>query len=300
MRRLLFILILLTGAALDAAAQQWDCSWIAHPAASDTTQVWFRRTYSSDGRPHEAFIDIASTGYFTLYVNGRNVSTAALTPLRRHNDTTPRGMTFRVTRFMRSGENTIAVWYSPAVAHKDMRQVSLCYYGNDGDGKPFAHRSDASWLCHEADMSLTASGGETKDATFYNGRWNIAEFDLACWLPAKETEGNSNESVTADRWQQNATRTARIMQPRFFDLTDNGVLYDFTPGFYGFTRVTLRDCKRGQRISINGLQYTCNGEMDEQAFGRFAPGFCRKVLISGDRNFKKEQIQNVEAIAIEP
>ena len=90
------------------------------------------------------------------------------------------------------------------------------------------------------------------------------------------------------------------MQPRFFDLTDNGVLYDFTPGFYGFTRVTLRDCKRGQRISINGLQYTCNGEMDEQAFGRFAPGFCRKVLISGDRNFKKEQIQNVEAIAIEP
>lgn len=90
------------------------------------------------------------------------------------------------------------------------------------------------------------------------------------------------------------------MQPRFFDLTDNGVLYDFTPGFYGFTRVTLRDCKRGQHISINGLQYTCNGEMDEQAFGRFVPGFYRKVLISGDRNFKKEQIQNVEAIAIEP
>lgn len=291
---------LLAGIAQEAAAQQWDCSWIAHPAASDTAQVWFRRTYNADGKPREAYIDIASTGYFTLYVNGRNVSTAVLTPLRQRHDTAPLGMTFRVTRFMRHGENTIAVWYSPAVAHKDARQVSVCCYGNDSEGKPFIHRSDASWLCREANMTLTADGGETQDATSRNGRWNTADFDLACWLSAKETEGNSHGSVTADRWRQHSARTARIMQPNSFDITDDGVLYDFTPGFYGFTRVTLRNCKRGQRISINGLQYTCNGNMDEQAFGRFAPVFCRKVLITGDRNFKREQVQNVEAIAIEP
>ena len=55
---------LLAGIAQEAAAQQWDCSWIAHPAASDTAQVWFRRTYNADGKPREAYIDIASDGTY--------------------------------------------------------------------------------------------------------------------------------------------------------------------------------------------------------------------------------------------
>jgi hypothetical protein len=299
-KQILFILVLVVATTLDAAAQQWDCSWITHPAASDTTQVWFRRTYTSNRLPQEAFVSVASTGYFTLYVNGRNVSTDILMPLRKPADTTPRSMTFCVTRFLRRGKNTIAVWYSPACRHADARQLSVCYYGNDSDGEPFAHRSDASWLCREANMTLTTDGGETQDATLYNKKWNINNFDLACWLPAKEAEGNDDEYVATDPWQQHATQTTNVMSARYFDITDEGVLYDFAPGFYGFVRVTLRNCKRGEHISINGLQYTCNGEQDEQAFGRFAPSFCRKVLISGDENFDKEQVQNVEAISIAP
>ena len=300
MRHILIILAMTAFAAQKAVAQQWHCAWIAHPTAADTTQVWFRRSYENASLSREAYIDIASTGFFTLYVNGRNVSTDILTPLRQQGDATPRSMTFDVKRFLRRGENTIAVWYSPSSAHKDLRQLSLNFYGTDSEGEPFSFLSDGSWLCREANMTLTTDGGEMQDATLYNMKWNTADFDLVLWLPAMETEGTAGESIMADRWQEGGSRTVSVMQPRYFDVTDEGVLYDFAPGFYGFVRVTLRDCKRGQRISINGLRYTCNGDMDEQAFGRFAPTFCRKVLIKGDEDFSREQVQSVEAIAIAP
>ena len=300
MRRILIITALLIGALNGTAAQQWDCHWVASPTACDTTQVWFRRTYTAAERPLEAYITVASTGYFTLYVNGRNVSTDIITPLRQQADTTARAMTFCVTRFTRSTDNTIAVWYSPATPHKDTRQLSVCYYGRQADGTPFTHYSDGAWLCREASMSLTSNGGEDQDATRHDTQWNTDGTPMALWTHAVETQGRPGESVTAMPWGQRATRITRIMQPRYFDTEDGAVAYDFTPGFYGLVRVTLRGCSRGQRISINGMHYTCTGDMDEQAFARFVPGFWRKVLISGDTFFDPEQIQSVEAMAVAP
>lgn len=298
--RILIMIVSLAYSSQNISAQQWDCHWIAHPTACDTTQVWFSRTYTDTERPREAFITIASTGYFTLYVNGRNVSTDILTPTRQQGDTAARAMTFCVTRFTRNTDNTIAVWYSPTTPHKDKRQLSMCYYGKRNDGTPFVYNTDASWMCREASMSLATDGGENQNATTHEARWNTGNIELAQWIHAEEAEGRPDESVTAAAWPQHGTRITKTITPRYFDTENDSVLYDFAPGFYGLIRVTLRGCTSGQHININGLHYTCTGDMDEQAFGRFVPGFWRKVLISGDKYFNPEQIQSVEAIAIAP
>ncbi len=44
--------------------------------------------------------------------------------------------------------------------------------------------------------------------------------------------------------------------------------------------------------------YICSGEMDEQAFCRFTHQYARQIVISGDRHFNPEQIQDVEALCL--
>jgi hypothetical protein len=63
-------------------------------------------------------------------------------------------------------------------------------------------------------------------------------------------------------------------------------------------RVTLRGCRRGERIRIGNLHYVCTGEMDEQAFTRFSPTDQNTITISGDRHFCCEQVQEVESICL--
>ena len=137
----------------------------------------------------------------------------------------------------------------------------------------------------------------------------------ALWQPAVPTEGYPSASVhdngvTAESifgyshhsyntLTDNVQRAHTILRPRYFDIIANhSVSYDFAPGFFGFVRVTLRGCRRGERIRIGNLLYVCSGEMDEQAFARFNPAFMRKITISGDRHFKPEQVQEVEGICL--
>ena len=96
----------------------------------------------------------------------------------------------------------------------------------------------------------------------------------------------------------NAVRTYKILRPRYFDPAYRSIAYNFAPGFYGFVRVTLRGCKRGERIRIGNLVYICSGEMDEQAFCRFTHQYARQIVISGDRHFNPDQIQDVEALCL--
>ena len=94
MFRLLHILILFIASAAAAAAStattgDFDCRWLSHPTPDDTSHVWFSRTIvtSEKDMPRAAYIRVATTGRFVLYVNGRNVSTALFTPDRQNGAT---------------------------------------------------------------------------------------------------------------------------------------------------------------------------------------------------------------------
>ena len=66
----------------ETKANPYQMQWMAYPHPDDTAQVWFRNSYEIAERPVTARITIASTGYFELYVNERNVTGDVLTPLR--------------------------------------------------------------------------------------------------------------------------------------------------------------------------------------------------------------------------
>lgn len=350
MLRLLHILILFIASAAAAAAStatagDFDCRWLSHPTPDDTSHVWFSRTIvtSEKDMPRAAYIRVATTGRFVLYVNGRNVSTALFTPDRQKGDTAVATIAYDVQRFLRTDTNTIALLYCPSM--RTRRQVSVCFYGIAADSSHFAVsgtdrpcfalNGNAGWLCRHADTWQTHDGGEAMNRNLYPYRWTDANQPLAMWQAAKETSQSQHLTTTTPHHLNtttpqhistphhlntttplssedicgynplrinplvdNAARINRIYTPLLTEQSGDTLTVHLVPNRRHLIRVTLRGCRRGERIRIGNLQYVCTGEMDEQAFTRFSPTDQNTVTISGDRHFCCEQVQEVESICL--
>ena len=376
MLRLLHILILFIASAATAAAStvtagDFDCRWLSHPTPDDTSHVWFSRTIvtSEKDMPRAAYIRVATTGRFVLYVNGRNVSTALFTPDRQKGDTTVSAIAYDVQRFLRTDTNTIALLYCPSM--RTRRQVSVCFYGIAADSSHFAVsgtdrpcfaiNGNAGWLCRHADTWQTHDGGEAMNRNLYPHRWTDANQPLAMWQAVEEnathlntttphhlnttphnhttylntsTPQHNNITTTPHHLTtttpqhistsqhlntttpissedicgynplrinplvDNAARISRIYTPLLTEQSGDTLTVHLVPNRRHLIRVTLRGCRRGERIRIGNLQYVCTGEMDEQAFTRFSPTDQNTVTISGDRHFCCEQVQEVESICL--
>ncbi len=363
MLRLLHILILFiasaaTAAASTATAGDFDYRWMSHPTPDDTSHVWFSRTIvtSEKDMPRAAYIRVATTGRFVLYVNGRNVSTALFTPDRQKGDTAVAAIAYDVQRFLRTDTNTIALLYCPSM--RTRRQVSVCFYGIAADSShfavsgtdrpSFALNGNAGWLCRHADTWQTHDGGEAMNRNLYPYRWTDANQPLAMWQAVEETATyqplntptqhpnttpqrhnittphNTTASLNTSTPQHNnitttplssedicgysplrinplvdnAARISRIYTPLLTEQSGDTLTVHLVPNRRHLIRVTLRGCRRGERIRIGNLQYVCTGEMDEQAFTRFSPTDHNTVTIRGDRHFCCEQVQEVESISL--
>lgn len=210
MLRLLHILILFIASAATAAAStattgDFDCRWLSHPTPDDTSHVWFSRTIvtSEKDMPRAAYIRVATTGRFVLYVNGRNVSTALFTPDRQKGDTAVAAIAYDVQRFLRTDTNTIALLYCPSM--RTRRQVSVCFYGIAADSSHFAVsgtdrpcfalNGNAGWLCRHADTWQTHDGDEAMNRNLYPYRWTDANQPLALWQAVKENATHLNTTT---------------------------------------------------------------------------------------------------------
>ena len=326
---ILFIASAATAAASTATAGDFGCRWMSHPAPDDTSHVWFRRTFVIEEQdiPRTAYIHVATTGRFVLYVNGRNVSTALFTPDRTPSDTTVMAISHDVRRFLRPDSNTIALLYCPST--RTRRQVSVSFYGIAADSSHFATNDTDGWLCRHADTWQTHDGGEAMNRNTYPYRWTDTDQPLALWQAVEQISTSQHHNTTPPQHlnttpsQHNTTSTPisaedicgyspvrinplvdnaahmrRIYTPLFTEQSADTLIVHLVPNERHLIRVTLRGCRRGERISIGNLHYVCTGEIDEQAFARFTPTSSNTIIITGDSHFRSEQVQEVESICL--
>lgn len=326
---ILFIASAATAAASTATAGDFGCRWMSHPAPDDTSHVWFRRTLviEEQDMPRTAYIHVATTGRFVLYVNGRNVSTALFTPDRTPNDTTVMAISYDVRRFLRPDSNTIALLYCPST--RTRRQVSVSFYGIAADSSHFATNDTDGWLCRHADTWQTHDGGEAMNRNTYPYRWTDTDQPLALWQAVEQISTPQHLNTTPSHHHNttppqhlntlpllsaedicgyspvrinplvdNAAHMRRIYTPLFTEQSADTLIVHLVPNERHLIRVTLRDCRRGERISIGNLHYVCTGEIDEQAFARFTPTSSNTIIITGDSHFQSEQVQEVESICL--
>lgn len=321
MLRLIHILILFAASLATATAGDFGCRWMSHPAPDDTSHVWFRHTFvlEEPDMPRTAYIHVATTGRFVLYVNGRNVSTALFTPDRTPNDTTVMAISYDVRRFLRPDSNTIALLYCPST--RTRRQVSVSFYGIAADSSHFATNDTDGWLCRHADTWQTHDGGEAMNRNTYPYRWTETDQPLALWQAVEQLSTSHHHNTTPPQHHNtlpllsaedicgyspvrinplvdNAAHMRRIYTPLFTEQSTDTLIVHLVPNERHLIRVTLRGCRRGERISIGNLHYVCTGEIDEQAFARFTPTSSNTIIITGDSHFRSEQVQEVESICL--
>lgn len=272
--------------------------WICSQQVDSTSQIWFRQDFPIQGKPDYAYITVTTTGRFELFVNRYNVSTAVMEPLRSDEDNRPIAITYDVSRFLRKGNNTISLWYSPAFPHINPRQIAVNFYGEDHNEQPFSYFSDENWICRPANRSLTENGGERQDASNYFLTWNSDNYDPAVWTSARSVNITKDEQIEERFGFYTSEHIGKIHTPAYFDVIGDSIIFHFDSAFMGWIRVTFRDAKKGEKVYIDGLEYICNGNLDEQAFRKFSKGMSKRVLIRGDKNFRIEQIQQVEGIEI--
>ncbi len=303
MKRLTMTMMALMWLA-NLSAQTVAGHWIGMSRPDSLSHVWFRQTYVEQGLPQTGQVTVVSPGYYKLYVNACNVGTALCYPPRPQGGDSLLAMTFDVTPYLRPDTNVIALCYAPVFPHVDSCQVSVAFFGEEADGRPFCRVSDRNWLCRPANSRWTAEGGEWVDGRHHHASWKQAAFDAALWTGAEERTADAGRQVESVSAASPVLRHVHTAGYRYFDRDrdDGGVAYEFGTGFHGALRLTLREARRGEHIVYDGLEYVCNGELDEQMMPVFRMADYRRVHVCGDRRFRVGQITSVEALqtAYEP
>ena len=104
--------------------------------------------------------------------------------------------TFDVTRFLRTDSNTIALLLAPTATMRAPK-LSVCFYGKQSNGIPFASCNIDGWTCLAASTRLTADG-ELTDKSLQQASFPFyRDIITPMWQSVAATE-TSRHSVNKD------------------------------------------------------------------------------------------------------
>lgn len=288
---------------LGLKAQECSSLWLSCNNAEIGQQVLYSYTYKDLPQLSGASVVIATDGYFRLFVNGQLVSYPSYpfvrAPYREGVEKTKIISTvLDISRFLRNDKNTVSVLCSP-IDPNSRTGFSLRFIGYTRSGKVQSFNADELWLCRPIEARISDYHSENINALKVA---NISELQgqkqIMAWLPVNMIYRNLFFETKASTYEY----VNKVIKPlrSFIDKDKKGILYDFGSSFYGQLRVTIRDAKPGQKISIAGSNYICKGIWDEQFIAHFSSSWYRNVHISGDRNFRPNQVTVVEGLQIAP
>ena len=274
----------------------YQAPWISAAQPDSTAMQWFLRTYKQNGKPRKAYVSVATTGKTQLLVNGMNVSRNLFEPYRAQGDTSVVNIVYDVTPFLSRNVNTISLWYCPTMPHVGRRQVAVSYWGENADGTPFAFQSDENWACRRANRGLQPPESEWQNGSDKAVAWQINHADTISWQSSvRYAHPETLPPPTPSRLVR-APRVAKVFGPSYVDVRNDTLTCVFPHHFQGVVRITFRGTRTGKKVYINGFRYICNGATDEQFFSKFIVKPTYKLIVHGDKYFRSEHVQNVEAM----
>lgn len=282
---------------LSSYAQEFGTHWVSYPFYNDSTEVLFRKVYRLNDTPQEAYISMASCGNVRLYVNERNVTGSIIYEGTKDNAII--GHTFNITPLLHKGDNVIAIWYAPKTGESTSKQLSLDFYGNSTDSLSFYHKADGTWWCKK--LTDCCYGEKEKfDNRKYNNEWKAADYHSSNWIhPTGASTYDKTYPLINQTPLQCKNKLTSLLTPIETYQDSLGYHVDFERPFRGTIRLTIRGAHKGSSVYINGNEYICSGEMDEQAFYRFHLEWQHSFTINWGEGFKHSCITNIEGLEIE-
>lgn len=239
--------------------EDWKAKWISTPEAD--TSPFFRHPFHVDDMPEQATIYIAGLGYFELFINGEKIGNEVLTPAVSNFSKRSYYRTYDITGYLKKGKNSLGIWmgtgwYSPGLPgvkhHSPVVRAQLELRGN---GKQQCILTDTSWETKPSERKLLGEwrwgkfGGEYVDARNMDNHWWRVEKSTQGWGPVVEVEV-ADVPCSAQYCQGNTGFTA--ITPRSVESLDKDtVLVDFGTNLTGLMKMTFRNLKHGQKITLH-------------------------------------------------
>jgi alpha-L-rhamnosidase len=289
----------------------WKAQWIGveTKTAKADNDPWFRKGFSTSGKPVRALIYVASIGYHELFINDKRVGDRVLSPSISDLSQRVRYVAYDVTDYLQEGPNAVGLWCATgwAAFHKfkvkDKPLVMAQLEIEQPDGQSIQVVTDATWKTRAGPMSQLGNwqggfGGELYDAALELPGWSGAKLDESGWNPVAVF--SPKVQLSAEMIEPN--RRIETIEPVAieerdcpnFRLSDNGTVpfdasrkqipkvyrIDMGRNFAGWLRIQMKGSP-GQKVTLQFSErpnQTCSfNQKSEYRFGKNPVGeFCHR------------------------
>lgn len=229
----------------------------------------FRKSFLVSDPSLCAELTICGLGYYTLFLNGEDITKGFMAPYRSNPDHYLYYDHYDLSGLLKDGENVIGIllgngFLNPSVETWDFckvpfRSAPKVALSLEVDGKELF---DATSLkCTESPITFEEfHSGEYYDARNEIKGWMESDFDDSSWRDALEASTPGGEPRIPDC---EPIRTVGIRYPARITKTPNGYLYDFVINSAGLCKLTVNG-KRGQEITLKYGELIRDGVLDQQ------------------------------------
>jgi len=222
---------------------------------------WLRKTFDLKAKPERGTVYVASVGYHELYVNGKRIGDAVLSPAATNHRKRARYVTYEIADQLQEGKNVIALWLGvswsifPPYKTPDKPQTPIVLAQADirlSGGNTVRVVTDGTWRTHPSPNTLlgvwdfTQFGGERYDANKEVPGWAEASIDDSGWKRA--TVYSPNLILSAEMVEPN--RQVKPISPVAVEEPKPGVYrVDLGVNVTGWLQADVRG-KPGDRIEF--------------------------------------------------
>ncbi|MDY0169345.1 MAG: family 78 glycoside hydrolase catalytic domain [Thermoguttaceae bacterium] len=246
------------------APGDWQGQWIAGGGAADAKEMpsslWLRKTFTLDGPTEHAAAYVATLGYHELYVNGKKVGDAVLSPAVSDYRHRALYLIYDLSAHLAPGKNCVALWLGRGwaahkayeLAHGPMAkaQVEIALAG----GQAVQVATDATWKSHPTPITYLGNwrfndfGGERYDARLELPGWNSADLDDSAW-PAAAVFDPPVQAISAQMVEPD--RCVETIRPvAIEELAPNVYVIDMGRNYTGWLEIPL-DGIEGQVVQLD-------------------------------------------------
>lgn len=229
------------------------CTFENHVAAP-----YLRRTFTVNGNVKSATINITATGFYILYINGKNITKGILAPYISNPDHYLYSDSYDISKYLVDGKNVIGimlgngfgnsfggfVWDFDTAEFIAPPSVALeCNIETDTQSLSF--EADGDFKVHPSPILFDDERhGEIYDATKETKNWNKADFDDSTWqsaLKARTPKGEIHPCIAEPIVMVDQIKPVSV------SAQNGGYLYDFGINTAGLVRMDI-DASEGQFI----------------------------------------------------
>lgn len=272
---------------------------------------YLRKSFTLESVPKNAKITITSSGFYQLFINGRDITKGHMAPYITNPDQLLIYDEYDLAPLLTKGENAIGIilgngiancmggyiWHFSEAHFRAAPAVALCLEAELENGEKLSFEADDGFKTHPSPITFDdLRCGVHYDARLEIPHWNEIGFDDSAWknaLLAMGFDGDcclcKSEPVISQRtlkpvsihegrykevdknYQNEPTKIIRETTQYRPEYGEDGFVYDFGENHSFVPTFTIRNSRPGQVIAFQFGEFCLDNVVDTRNISRFYP-----------------------------